>query len=468
MATTNPNRITSQDVDWSNGTNWSVNRFLRGDGTWNSPLNITLSNTIFVAKNGNDSTALANRLDLPFLTLDAARTAALTLSPTSTNRILIKVFSGYYTEKIVLANFIDWDLGNCIIDLQTGDFYTIDDDNIACDSIIYGSAKIIRSTEGTLGCIRTQNPATNFIGYFSRATSSRGETITCTDGNQDIYISSSLSCTFSGTSNVFSISSGNQNITMVGVGTISNSSTSGRIFFKSGGTSYIRGNMFSSSTSANRAITISGSGNTYIYGNLITSGGAYLDQETSGIFEYYGNMNGCNSTPGVAVNLFSGTSYIKGNIDSDTITIGEELSNNGSGIHTIEGNISSTGSYAIIFQNSTTATLIVNNSIISSTSVMPVRESNSGGVNPNIQLNNCRIISPNNTDVVGNEHFPNSILILNNCTLISTLIAGSTTGNCIEASTSCYIYGGCQANCTVAIGATQLVGTIIVDTTNVI
>ena len=102
--------------------------------------NITINRTVFVAKNGSDSTGLAERLDKPFLTLAAARTAAVALSPTSTNRVLIKVFSGTYLEGIVLYDYIDWDLSNAILDLQAGSLATIDDNTVVCNSIVYGNA----------------------------------------------------------------------------------------------------------------------------------------------------------------------------------------------------------------------------------------------------------------------------------------------------------------------------------------
>ncbi len=74
----------------------------------------TVYNTVFVSDNGSDTTGLVQRPDKPFLTLAAARTAAITLSPTSTKRILIAVLSGRYTEQLVLYNYIDWDLRTSI------------------------------------------------------------------------------------------------------------------------------------------------------------------------------------------------------------------------------------------------------------------------------------------------------------------------------------------------------------------
>ena len=46
------------------------------------PQNLAVNNTVFVMKNGNDTTGLVERLDKPFLTIAAARTAATTAFPT--------------------------------------------------------------------------------------------------------------------------------------------------------------------------------------------------------------------------------------------------------------------------------------------------------------------------------------------------------------------------------------------------
>lgn len=65
---------------------------------------IYVSNTVFVSKLGSDASGAVQRLDLPFLTIGAAITAALTLTPASTKRVSIVVFGGTYTENITIAN----------------------------------------------------------------------------------------------------------------------------------------------------------------------------------------------------------------------------------------------------------------------------------------------------------------------------------------------------------------------------
>ncbi len=76
-------------------------------GAAGTPATVQVSNTVFVSKLGSDSgltIGLPERLDRPFLTIAAAITSALTLTPASTKRINIVIFGGTYTENLTLAN----------------------------------------------------------------------------------------------------------------------------------------------------------------------------------------------------------------------------------------------------------------------------------------------------------------------------------------------------------------------------
>lgn len=72
-------------------------------GATGTPTPIQISNTVFVSKLGSDTTGTVERLDLPFLTIGAAITAAVTLL-SGTTRINIVVYGGTYTENITIAN----------------------------------------------------------------------------------------------------------------------------------------------------------------------------------------------------------------------------------------------------------------------------------------------------------------------------------------------------------------------------
>lgn len=148
----------------------------------------------FVSKNGSDSTGKVERLDRPFLTIAAARAAMIVAYPLAGRaaagiRLLTTVFSGIYNEQVILDNLQDYDLTNCIIDVVSGStIYSIDDNNVACDSIIYGTAQIKRSTAGTGGTFRTQNSSSSVRIYCDYTyTSITGTNILCTNGTQTIY-----------------------------------------------------------------------------------------------------------------------------------------------------------------------------------------------------------------------------------------------------------------------------------------
>lgn len=123
---------------------------------------INVANTVYVMKNGSDSTGLVERFDKPFLTIQAAINAADTYftSRTNDNRVLIIVESGNYDGQITLQNFIDLDLGNSTLtDINGSDFGAIISDNGASftkatdldvNVFIFGSATIQTPISRTL------------------------------------------------------------------------------------------------------------------------------------------------------------------------------------------------------------------------------------------------------------------------------------------------------------------------------
>lgn len=191
----NPNRESSQDVDWSASTTYGAGKYLGYGGIWSVP-SFTTKNTLYVSKNGSDSTGTVETPGLPFLTITAARTAAIAYydgsSPTrpllsATQRVLIVVYPGVYNEAInintgALGGYIDYDLTTAIIDLNAGAAYTIDDNNTASNCIIYGNAQIKRSTAGTLGGIAIQHINTDLKVYVDSIISTIGLAIEQVNG----------------------------------------------------------------------------------------------------------------------------------------------------------------------------------------------------------------------------------------------------------------------------------------------
>ena len=66
-----------------------------------------VQNTVFVMKNGNDWTGMAERFDRPFLTINAAISAWETLYSATNIPVDIIVYAGDYREEILLANNVN-------------------------------------------------------------------------------------------------------------------------------------------------------------------------------------------------------------------------------------------------------------------------------------------------------------------------------------------------------------------------
>jgi len=133
---------------------------------------VTVANTVFVMKNGNDSTGLVERFDKPFLTIAAARAAAVAaFTPSAINRILIKVYSGNYAEQIILVNYIDYDLSDGVIS-QGSAGTLITDSGVAANSIVYGKANLTTSFTGagTAYSINITHASSNVFVYINNIT----------------------------------------------------------------------------------------------------------------------------------------------------------------------------------------------------------------------------------------------------------------------------------------------------------
>lgn len=457
----NPNKIRSQDVDWSAGTSWASTKFLKGDGTWDTSPITTITNTVFVSKGGNDSTGLAERLDKPFLTLAAARTAAVALTPSATKRILIVVFPGTYTEQLVLANYVDWDLTNSVIDLQAGaGVSTINDNNVACDSIIYGKSQILRTTAGSGSAIVTQNSSTILKVFAAYISSFSSVTITCSGATQ--YIEA-YKIENTGSTGALSVTSGNQ-IVKGNINTVS----SNAITISGAGTQYLYGNITVSSSGNCANCT---TGTQYVYGNLSSAGSGITC--TTGTQYVYGNISA--TTFGCNITQTSGRQYVTGNISSSTnhtVICSNGIQNivgncshtgvaasdfngafcNGGGSQNIIGNISSTDtgtlSYGVYHSSSGSSTY---QGTITSATVEGVYVTTGTAK----FKSGSKIITTGTN--MGAVLQTSGSLILDNCTLIAT-----GTGNSITDGSTVLIYGTSVGNKPLGTAITQ-VGSLIID-----
>jgi hypothetical protein len=121
---------------------------------------INVANTVYVMKNGNDSTGLVERFDKPFLTINAAINALRTSYPdnvrTPNNRFKVVVEDGTYSEPVnyvFLYPYIDFDLGNSVINATFTDYtmvatYSANPNNDFTTKI-FGNAKINQALGAT-------------------------------------------------------------------------------------------------------------------------------------------------------------------------------------------------------------------------------------------------------------------------------------------------------------------------------
>jgi hypothetical protein len=173
---------------------FSPNGAVGATGAAGSTPVVTIANTIFVAKNGVDGTALPERQDKPFLTIAAARTSALTYSRTQSARVLIKVATGTYQENIIVDNFIDYDLGDCLIQPLSGNpgifcpnttSYSTTTNN-APNCIIYGNA-VIYSPNSNISGLENQGPSCKLVVYCNSIVADNHSAVVVRTGRTTIF-----------------------------------------------------------------------------------------------------------------------------------------------------------------------------------------------------------------------------------------------------------------------------------------
>jgi hypothetical protein len=452
-ASVNNITITQNSVDKINGalstpivlnTNGATGCFqIVGSSSWefsfgnsinSGILSIPINNTVFVAKNGNDSTGLVQRLDKPFLTFAAARAALNAAFPvgarTANTRYLTKAFSGYYTEGIVLDNFGDFDLSDCVLDLQSGSLATIDDNNVACTSIIYGNPVLKRTTAGTMGIVRTQNAGTLLTVFMDSFVCTQGDALLCTNGTQVIKIRNADS-TFVSSGYVAQCDGGSQTIDSVnilgavitpailcnaGVQNIVGSVLGARCV---GGAQTIKGNVDGGANCRG--------GTQVVYGNCTSSSGLVCaDSQTTGNQTIYGNV----------IATFA-------DINTRAARVRDTA------VQNIYGDITSAGTVIAALTCESSGISVYNCESITGTHQ---------GVDISagtVRINNARIVATGADKSSVNKS--GGTLMLKDCTLIAT-----GTGNSIlaGAAQNVLIYGACEANIAVNGNITLVVGTV--------
>lgn len=153
---------------------------------------ITVYNTVYVMKNGNDSTGLVQRFDKPFLTIAAARTAALAAftSRTANNRVLIEVEKGYWEEDIILDEYIDYNLNSSVINGCITDdevLFSASGDNV-WTNIVYGNFRVYnqRST-GNVAAVVVWRSNTKLLMYADSLVSKNDDSVAILNGTVRIF-----------------------------------------------------------------------------------------------------------------------------------------------------------------------------------------------------------------------------------------------------------------------------------------
>lgn len=318
------------------------------------PSELFVQRTVFVDYTyGNDGTGQVERLDLPFQTKAAALTAALTLTPTATDRVLISVAMGLSSLPITYTSSVlgvDWDLNGGSIDISSGAIGAVDDGGNIVDTVVYNAKDL--KTSGTSTGSSVQTSAGSVMTIHGNVSSSAASAdCATTSGIQIIYgdITGSTG------------SNGAECIGATGIqrvyGNINTVSTGA---FCSNGEQYIYGNIESSgSIGANAsagtqiicgdvshtgggssgvdAVICSGTASQRITGNITNTDthattGYGINKTSTGTSEYSGNVTAVNSP---ALNVTSGTTRI--NSGSRLVSSGANAVTKSGGVLILEG-----------------------------------------------------------------------------------------------------------------------------------
>lgn len=148
--------------------------------------NLAVQNTVYVMKNGSDTTGLVERFDKPFLTITAAINAIRLAYPDANrnylNRVKVIVEDGTYTEtKISLYPYIDFDFGNSVIYSNISDYsisasYSANPNNDFTTKI-FGNARIYRESSA-VNVFYITNVNTRVLVQCDTVSSDRDDVIT--------------------------------------------------------------------------------------------------------------------------------------------------------------------------------------------------------------------------------------------------------------------------------------------------
>lgn len=128
---------------------------------------LTIKNTAFVSKNGNDSTALVERLDKPYATIQSAINAIAAAYPsrTVTDRKQVIVFAGYYTEDVAMKQFVDVHFYASLLDgsLSDGNIAMTAVSSDQYTNIITGDLRLHKTNPSNVAALAINKPTSKFL-----------------------------------------------------------------------------------------------------------------------------------------------------------------------------------------------------------------------------------------------------------------------------------------------------------------
>jgi hypothetical protein len=153
--------------------------------------NLRVQNTVYVMKNGSDSTGLVERFDKPFLTIVAAVDALRVMFPdnirTPLNRYKVVVEDGSYNEStIFLYPYIDFDFGNSVITACISDDFTSTvtysaNSNKDFTTKIFGNARLIKGSTFVI-TVWVTNPSSRILIQCDTISSNADDAVGTTGG----------------------------------------------------------------------------------------------------------------------------------------------------------------------------------------------------------------------------------------------------------------------------------------------
>lgn len=254
---------------------------------------ITVNNTVFVMKNGSDATGTRQRLDLPFLTLSAAQTAAqsgdtiIVYPGTYTSNGLGKngVNWYFYLGANIVTTGVLWDCTNLVFSVDGLGIFNTTDASGRClkmdGSTITFNCKYMQKDAGVIGSVLVENQSVLYL-RASDYIYSNGNNI-FTNTSSIVYVYTPIAQ--SKRANLVSTNAGTSYYFIENIITSNTNADLNCSIFNSGGEQYVYGTQFYdclNTTGAGIQMSAGGAASTIVVkGNLYHTNGICAVQDTN-------------------------------------------------------------------------------------------------------------------------------------------------------------------------------------------